>query len=77
MGVTRAIPLICLAMVGFRSAAQPLKLPLILGVPTWCSRFTPDYRREDLIVRLKQMGSPNLVMVRYAPDHVPHEGLGL
>ncbi len=46
---------------------------MILGIPTWCSQFTPDYRREDLIRNLKSLGGKHLVIVRYAPEHVPHE----
>lgn len=73
IALTRALPVICLIMVGFRAAAGPLKLSLILGIPTWCSQFTPDYHREDLISKLKSLGGQHLVIVRYAPDHVPHE----
>jgi hypothetical protein len=73
IAIVRALPVICLLMVGFRSAAGPLKLPLILGIPTWCSQFTPDYHREDLITRLKGSGGRHLVIVRYTPAHVPHE----
>jgi len=71
--LTFTIPMICLIMIGVRAAAGPLKLSLILGVPTWCSRFTQDYQREDLIAQLKRQGGKHLVMVRYSPDHVPHE----
>ena len=73
IGITRAIPVICLLMVGLRAAAVPLRLSMILGIPTWCSQFTPDYRREDLIRNLKSLGGKHLVIVRYAPEHVPHE----
>jgi hypothetical protein len=73
VAITRAVPVICLIMVGLRAAAGPLKLSLILGIPTWCSQFTPDYLREDLIAKLKSQGGRHLVIVRYAPDHVPHE----
>jgi hypothetical protein len=73
IALTRAVPVICLLMIGFRAAAGPLHFPLILGIPTWCSRFTTDYQREDLIARLKHAGGRHLVIVRYAPDHIPHE----
>jgi hypothetical protein len=69
VALSRALPVICLVIVGFRAAAGPLKLPLILSVPTWCSQFTPDNHREDLITRLKSMGGRHLVIVRYAPVH--------
>lgn len=73
IALTRSLPVICLLMIGFRAAAGPLHLSLILGVPTWCSRFTPDYQRETLIGNLKNMGGRHLVIVRYAPDHVAHQ----
>jgi hypothetical protein len=73
IALTRALPVVCLLMIGFRAAARPLKLSLILGIPTWCSEFTPDYHREDLISTLKGMGGRHLVIVRYTPDHVAHE----
>jgi len=71
--LVRALPLICLLMIGFRAAAGPLNLSLIMGIPAWCSRFTPDYRREDIIANLKRQGGQHLVIVRYAPDHVAHQ----
>ncbi len=71
--LTRALPVICLLMIGFRATTGPLKLSLILGIPTWCSEFTPDYHREDLIATLKGMGGKHLVMVRYTPEHIAHE----
>jgi hypothetical protein len=73
MALARALPVICILMVASRAAAAPLHLPLILGIPTWCSRFTPDYHREDLLALLERAGGRHLVIVRYAPDHVPHE----
>ncbi len=69
----RWLPAVCLIMIGFRAAAAPLKLPTILGIPTWYSEFTPDYLREDLIARLNGMGGRHLVIVRYSQDHVPHQ----
>ena len=69
----RALTVICLLMIGFRAAAGPLNLSLIMGLPTWCSRFTPDYQREDIIANLKRQGGRHLVIVRYAPDHVAHQ----
>ena len=71
--LTLAVPMICLMMIAVRAAAGPLKLSMILGVPTWCSRFSQDYQREDLIARLKSQGGKHLVIVRYSADHVPHE----
>src|SRR5437667_7095552 len=52
LAITRAIPVICLLMLGLRAAAGPLRLSMILGIPTWCSQFTPDYHREDVIANL-------------------------
>lgn len=71
--LVRATVAICLVMIGARAAAAPLRLSLINGIPTWCSRFVPDYGRETLIANLKRMGGRHLVIVRYAPDHVPHQ----
>jgi hypothetical protein len=71
--LVRATVAICLVMVVARAAAAPLHLSLINGIPTWCSRFVPDYGRETLIANLKQLGGRHLVIVRYAPDHVPHQ----
>jgi hypothetical protein len=68
IALTRAVPVICLVMIGVRASAGPP----ILGIPSWCSQFTPDYRRQDVIANLASQGGRHLVIVRYAPDHTPH-----
>ncbi len=64
LGIMRAIPVICLVLIGFRAAAEPLHWSLLSDAATWSSYFTPDYLREDVIARLKRMGGT-------APDHRP------
>jgi hypothetical protein len=73
IALARAVPVICLIMVGVRAAAPAMHWSVLLGIPTWCSQFTPDYHREGIISNLKSMGGRHLVIVRYAPDHTPHQ----
>src|SRR5204863_5601805 len=68
IALTRAIPAICLVMICVRALAGPP----ILGIPTWCSQFTPDYHRQDVIANLASQGGRHLVIVRYTPAHIPH-----
>ncbi len=49
-----------------------MKLSMFSDAAFWCSQLAPDYQREDLIAKLKKMDGRHLVIVRYAPDHVPH-----
>jgi hypothetical protein len=70
--LVRAIPVICMVMVVVRLAATPLKLPTYSALTTWCSQAIPDYKRDELITRLKKTGGRHLVIVRYTPDHIAH-----
>src|SRR5262249_11577929 len=50
LSLTRAIPLICLVMIGFRAAGGP---PAVFGAFTWCVNLRPDSPRESLVAKLK------------------------
>src|SRR5262249_31341839 len=71
--LVRAIPVICVVLIGFRAAAEPLHWSLLSDAATWSSYFTPDYLREDVINGLKRAGGKHLVIVRYTPAHVAHQ----
>jgi hypothetical protein len=72
VAAVRAIPIICLVMIGFRAAAGALKWSPRSQVATWSARLSEDHHREDLIGRLKSAGGKHLVIVRYSPDHTPN-----
>jgi hypothetical protein len=59
-------------MIAARVAVVPLKMSAYSDLKTWCSQAAPDYQREDLIARLKNIGGRHLVIVRYSPNHIVH-----
>jgi len=72
IAVVRAVPVICVLMIGFRAAAGSLNWSPRSQMATWCTRLSEDHHREDLITQLKRSGGKHLVIVRYAVDHTPN-----
>src|SRR5215472_3277068 len=68
--LARAIPLVCLAMVVLRAAAQPLAFYMPPDWPmTWYYTRPGNTERARIAERLKQEPGRQLAIVRYAPGH--------
>jgi len=68
--LTRAVPLICLLMVGIRIAAPLLHLSLGLErLATWCNSTSAHTDRTRIQSELEQCPGNHLVIVRYNPGH--------
>ena len=67
--LVRAIPLICVAMVGVRLALAAASVPLEPGMPmTWARCWPRSMGREDVVKKLLAQGGSHLVIVHYLPD---------
>jgi len=66
--LVRAIPLICLLMVGVRAAAVPLHIPTS---PRWCwyNTLPGNLNRARILAQLDATPGDHLVIVRYEPQH--------
>ncbi|HEV2492772.1 MAG TPA: hypothetical protein VG204_06825 [Terriglobia bacterium] len=77
--VSRAVPLIAVAMLLLRVAAVPLHLSIVgywafrleVKPPTWCSPLKPEFPRARILAELEQKPGKHLAIVRYRPDHEP------
>jgi len=72
--VTRAVPMICLAMLALRVSAKPLHLPeprpwLGGGSPIWCALTPSNPERAATLARLQELPGRQLAIVRYGPNH--------
>jgi hypothetical protein len=68
--LVRAIPLICLAMIGLRLAqAVTSRRPLDYPPTTWARNPHTRVNRQPFIDHLLEEGGEHLVIVRYAPSH--------
>jgi hypothetical protein len=65
----RAIPVICLVMLGLRAGAAPLHIPLTPDwPPTWYNCPPVKTERARIAARLKDYPEKQLVLVRYRPN---------
>jgi hypothetical protein len=62
--LTRALPVVCMAMIVLRIAGVAVHAPL---EPRW-PRGNPD--QPNVIAQLRQIPGGHLVIVRYGPDHI-------
>jgi len=62
--LTRALPVVCMAMIVLRMAGVAVHAPL---EPRW-PRGNPD--QPKVIAQLRQIPGGHLVIVRYGPDHI-------
>jgi hypothetical protein len=71
--IVRAIPIVCVAMIGLR-VAQAAIGPYRLNIPpqTWARHWHTVVARQPFIDQLMDQGGQHLVMVRYAPGHDIH-----
>jgi hypothetical protein len=72
--ITRAVPLICLLMLGLRIGAKPLHLPeprprFQGGAPIWCAPTPSIPARGAILAELQALPQRHLAIVRYGPDH--------
>jgi hypothetical protein len=72
--ITRAIPIICLAMLALRAGATPLRIPLAeYFMPAWYQSGPDSFGRAAMLTRLRQLPGRQLVLVRYDRRHDPFE----
>jgi hypothetical protein len=71
--VVRGIPLICVAMVGARLAAQSLPYHPPDFPMTWCYTSPGGTDRADILAKLRGLGGKNLVLVRWKEGDNPFE----
>ena len=70
--LTRAVPLICLLMLGLRINAKWLGLPRAwpgAGAPSWCAPGPTNLERARTLSELRQFPGGQLAIVRYGPHH--------
>jgi hypothetical protein len=72
--ITRAVPSICILLLGLRCVAGPLRIPGPAPwpgqpFPIWCSPGPSIYGRTVVLQQLRQDPGRQLVIVHYNPDH--------
>ncbi|HET7101286.1 MAG TPA: hypothetical protein VFJ52_09065, partial [Terriglobia bacterium] len=75
--IARAVPSICVLLLALRVVAGPLHVPLppkwpTVGLPEWCSPEPMNWRRAEVLRKLRQMPGRQLVIVHYGPQHDPY-----
>jgi hypothetical protein len=71
--LVRAVPALCVVMLGVRAFAGPLGLSLGNWPVSWCSENRPRVNRPAIENLLQHRAGSSLVLVRYAPGHDIHE----
>jgi len=73
--IARAVPLVCVLMLGLRVAVRPLRLSeprrwlAPAPFPTWCSLGPSLLERAAVLADLDRRPGRQLVIVRYGPHH--------
>lgn len=68
--LARAVPLICVVMLGLRCAAEPLHLPLSRSyAAAWTEVIPKISGRTEVLADLQAMPGKQLVIVRYGATH--------
>ena len=63
--ITRAVPSVCVLLLGLRVAAGPLHLS---ATPSWCSPTSYNTVRAAMLAELKKRPGGQLVIVHFSPD---------
>jgi hypothetical protein len=72
--ITRAIPVICVAMFVLRASAGPLHIPLASRyIPAWHQAGPKNFGRAAVLEQLELAAGRQLVIVRYSPGRDPFE----
>jgi len=73
--LARAIPVICVALVGARLYAEPLKLTIGRwpAAFTWCGTDPIGLDRARALATLESYPGRQLAIVRYGPEHIPFD----
>jgi hypothetical protein len=73
LAVVRAVPVVCLILLGFRLWSEPLNLSIPRWPTMWYGTEPLGLPRARVLAELERYSGPQLAIVKYAPDHVPFE----
>lgn len=73
--VVRAVPVVCVAMIGVRIALAPSMLPddYVSPTKTWAGTAHTYRRRAEVAQQVLREGGQHVVIVRYGPHHSYHD----
>jgi hypothetical protein len=71
--LVRGIPMVCVAMVGVRLAAQPLPYHPLDFPMTWYYTLPGGTYRADILAKLRGLGGKHLILVRWKEGDNPFE----
>jgi hypothetical protein len=73
LALVRFMPIACLILAGLRLYAGPLHLSIPRSPPMWYGTEPFGLPRARIQADLESYPGPQLVIVRYAPDHAPFD----
>jgi hypothetical protein len=73
LALVRVVPILCVLLAGLRLCAGPLSLTIPRWPAMWYGTAPLGLARAHVLTELEGYPGPQLVIVRYAPDHAPFD----